>query len=94
MRISSVDYGKLNVSLAAAVDAPGGDPDSRELLVTIHLAQVPTEEQREVLRGAGVDSSAAERTVMTGTLSRRDVEKLSHQPWVHSLTLSSTRHTT
>ncbi|MEV5731286.1 MULTISPECIES: hypothetical protein [Streptomyces] len=86
-----MDYGKLDASLAAAVDAEGGDPEARDLLVTVLLERAPTDEQRETLRGAGVDAGAADRTVVTGTLSRRGVERLSHEPWVRSLALSSRR---
>ncbi|MFJ8076618.1 hypothetical protein ACIQ7Q_22380 [Streptomyces sp. NPDC096176] len=86
-----MDYAKLDVSLSAAVDTAGGDPDARNYLVTVRLHQVPTAAQRDVLRDAGVDDPASDRTVVTGTLSRRGVEGLSHEPWVRSLTLSSKR---
>ncbi|MFP1628035.1 hypothetical protein ACLB9X_23345 [Streptomyces sp. 5K101] len=86
-----MDYGKLDVSLAAAMDAPGGDPDARNLLVTVRLHRVPTAAQREVLRDAGVEVPAPDRTVATGTVSRHGVEHLSREPWVRSLTLSATR---
>ncbi|NWF24873.1 hypothetical protein HW130_01115 [Streptomyces sp. PKU-EA00015] len=86
-----MDYGKLDVSLAAAVDTSSGDPDARNLLVTVHLHGVPTAAQRGVLRDTGVEAPSPDRTVATGTVSRRGVENLSHEPWVRSLSLSSTR---
>ncbi|MFD8008889.1 hypothetical protein [Streptomyces sp. NPDC058955] len=86
-----MDYAKLDASLSAAVDAGEGGPEVRYLLVTVVLERAPTEKQREVLRGAGVEVGAADRSVVSGTLSRRGVEELSHAPWVRSLTLSSSR---
>ncbi|MER7951338.1 hypothetical protein ABTY59_28475 [Streptomyces sp. NPDC096079] len=86
-----MDYAKLDPSLSAAVDAPDGDPEVRNLLVTVLLEQAPTAAQREALRGAGVDVAAPGRTVLSGTLSRRGVEDLSHRPWVRSLALSASR---
>lgn len=86
-----MDYAKLDPSLSAAVDTGDGGPEDRNLLVTVLLERAPTEAQREVLRGAGVDVGAADRSVLSGTLSRRGVERLSHEPWVRSLTLSASR---
>ncbi|MFB9392415.1 hypothetical protein ACFPM3_19805 [Streptomyces coeruleoprunus] len=86
-----MDYGKLDASLAAAVNAAGSDPEARNLLVMVLLEQAPTEAQREVLRGAGLDAPNPDRRIVTGALSRRGVEELSHEPWVRSLALSSTR---
>ncbi|MET9677551.1 hypothetical protein ABZY68_31325 [Streptomyces sp. NPDC006482] len=86
-----MDHAKLDPSLSAAVEAGDGGPEDRNLLVTVVLKLAPTEAQREVLRGAGVDVGTADRTVASGMLSRRVVEELSHEPWVRSLTLSSSR---
>ncbi|MET9512389.1 hypothetical protein ABZX62_28785 [Streptomyces flavidovirens] len=89
-----MDYQKLDTSLALAVDAEGRAPDARDLSVLVRLVAPPSDVQLEQLQGAGVDSAAAGRTVVTGTLSRRDVETLSGQPWVLSLTLSAQRRPT
>ncbi|MFI8320207.1 hypothetical protein [Streptomyces sp. NPDC085529] len=86
-----MDYAKLDASLSAAVAAGDDGPEVRNLLVTVVLTAAPTEPQCEVLRGAGVDVGAADRSVVSGTLSRRGVEELSHAPWVRSLALSSSR---
>ncbi|MFJ5708100.1 MULTISPECIES: hypothetical protein [unclassified Streptomyces] len=86
-----MDYAKLDPALSAAVEAGDGGSEVRNLLVTVVLEAAPTEAQRAVLRGAGVDAGAADRSVVSGTLSRRGVEELSHAPWVRSLTLSSSR---
>ncbi|MFE5792675.1 hypothetical protein ACFQ8C_08855 [Streptomyces sp. NPDC056503] len=86
-----MDYAKLDPSLSAAVETGDDGPEARNLLVTVVLELAPTEAQREVLRGAGVDVGTVDRTVVNGTLSRRGVEELSHEPWVRSLTLSSSR---
>ncbi|MFF6883332.1 hypothetical protein ACFY9F_09100 [Streptomyces sp. NPDC012421] len=86
-----MDYAKLDASLSAAVDTGGGEPGDRNLLVTVVLEPAPTEAQREVLRRAGVDVGPADRTIASGMLSRRAVEELSHEPWVRSLSLSSSR---
>ncbi|GAA3368220.1 hypothetical protein GCM10020367_05690 [Streptomyces sannanensis] len=86
-----MDYRKLDASLAAAIDAKESAPDARELSVLVRLAEPPSAAQLEQLRGSGVDGAAPGRTVQTGTLSRRDVEALSAQTWVLSLTLSAAR---
>ncbi|MFE7601765.1 hypothetical protein [Streptomyces sp. NPDC057494] len=86
-----MDYAKLDASLSAAVEASDDDPDVRNLLVTVRLEEAPTETQREALRGAGVDVGTPDRTVVSGTLSRRGVSELSQKPWVRSLTLSASR---
>ncbi|MGW4053539.1 hypothetical protein ACWENA_22175 [Streptomyces sp. NPDC004779] len=86
-----MDYAKLDPSLSVAVDTGGEEPEARNLLVTVVLELAPTEAQREVLRGTGVEFGPEDRTVASGMISRRGVEELSHAPWVRSLTLSSTR---
>ncbi|MEU8779144.1 hypothetical protein [Streptomyces sp. NPDC048606] len=92
-----MDYGKLDAALSLAVDAEGRDPAARDLSVLVRLTQRPSPEQWQRLRGAGVegaDGEGPDRTVLTGTLSRRDVESLSAEPWVHSLSLSGSRRPT
>ncbi|MFF8279611.1 hypothetical protein ACF05T_26410 [Streptomyces lateritius] len=89
-----MDYGKLDAPLAAEVDAPGLEPTERRLLVILRLAHPPNAAEQEVLRGAGVDDAGAGRTIVTGSLSRQQVETLSGQPWVLSLALSSKRRPT
>ncbi|MGX1885124.1 hypothetical protein [Streptomyces sp. NPDC055287] len=86
-----MDYRKLDTSLALAVDAEGRAPESRDLSVLVRLTAPPSDVQLAQLHGAGVRSAVPGRTVVTGTLSRRDVETLSGQPWVLSLTLSARR---
>ncbi|MEU7553683.1 hypothetical protein AB0B01_15260 [Streptomyces sp. NPDC044571] len=86
-----MDYGKLDASLAMAVDAEGRDAQVRELPVSVRLTGPLSEAQREQLRGCGVDGDDAGRTILTATLSRRDVEILADQPWVLFLTLSAQR---
>lgn len=86
-----VDYGKLDASLAAEVDAPDREPTARSLLVILRLAHPPSGAEREVLRGAGVNDDGAGRTIVTASLSRQQVETLSAQPWVLSLALSTKR---
>ncbi|MFB7512366.1 hypothetical protein [Streptomyces sp. NPDC056144] len=78
---------------AATEDQAEGGTGSevRNLLVTVLLEQPPTEAQRETLRDTGVDVGTADRTVVSGMLSRDGVDRLSHEPWVRSMTLSSTR---
>ncbi|MCX4670619.1 hypothetical protein OG453_28670 [Streptomyces sp. NBC_01381] len=90
-----MDYRKLDSSLAMAIDAEGRVPQARDMLVLVRLTEPPSPPQLEHLQSRGVDSAAAPgRAVMTGTLSREDVETLSEQPWVLSLTLSATRNPT
>ncbi|WP_327280406.1 MULTISPECIES: hypothetical protein [unclassified Streptomyces] len=86
-----MDYGKLDASLAMAVDAEGRDPDTRELDVSVRLAGPLSDAQRQQLRAFGIGGEDAGRTVLTGTVSRQDVESLAGQPWVVSLTLSAQR---
>ncbi|MEV6318462.1 hypothetical protein [Streptomyces sp. NPDC051776] len=88
-----MDYTKLDASLALAVDDASGDPDVRRLAVIVRLAAPASGPQAERLRSAGIDTrEAGERTVLTGVLSVSDVESLSGQPWVVSLSLSARRH--
>ncbi|MGW6982165.1 hypothetical protein ACWGE1_22465 [Streptomyces sp. NPDC054932] len=89
-----MDYRKLDASLAMAIDAPGRSPQARDLLVLVRLTEPPSPDRLEQLGNRGVDSAVGGGTVLTGTLSREDVEALSDQPWVHSLTLSATRSPT
>lgn len=90
-----MDYRKLDSSLAMAVDAENRAPQARDMLVLVRLTEPPQPSQLELLQSRGVDSAAAPgRTVVTGTLSREDVETLSAQPWVLSLSLSATRNPT
>ncbi|MGW7054540.1 hypothetical protein [Streptomyces sp. NPDC054888] len=86
-----MDYRKLDPSLAVAVDAEGRAPDVRDLSVLVRLEAPPSDSQLAQLRSAGVEGAGAGRTVLTGTLSRRDVETLSGRPWVLSLFLSASR---
>ncbi len=86
-----MDYGKLDAALAMAVDAEGRDPGARDLVVFVRLTGPPSDEQRTRLRALGVDGTDAARTVLTATLSRQEVETLTDQPWVQSLTLSAQR---
>lgn len=86
-----MDYGKLDASLAMAVEAEGRDPQARELPVSVRLTGPLSDAQHEQLHGFGIDGDNAGRTVVTGTLSRRDVETLADQPWVLSVTLSTER---
>lgn len=86
-----MDYGKLDASLAAQVDAQELVPTEQGLLVILRLAHPPDAAEQEVLRGAGVDDTGAGRTIVTASLSRQQVETLSQQPWVLSLALSSKR---
>ncbi|MFF1341627.1 hypothetical protein ACFVYT_27535 [Streptomyces sp. NPDC058290] len=86
-----VDYRKLDAALRRAVGAGDGDRAARDLLVLVRLTQPPSEEQLEQLLLAGVNGTGTGRTVLTGTLSRQDVETLSEQPWVLSLSLSGSR---
>lgn len=87
-----MDYRKLDAALGRAVGAGDGDPATRNLLVLVRLTEPPSEGQLEQLRQAGVNGTGSGRTVLTGTLSRQDVETLSEQPWVLSLSLSGSRH--
>ncbi|MFG2298299.1 hypothetical protein [Streptomyces sp. NPDC048603] len=90
-----MDYRKLDTLLAMAVDAEGRAPQARDMLVLVRLTEPPSPAQLAHLQSRGVDGAAApERTVMTGTLSREDVEALSEQQWVLSLALSATRNPT
>ncbi|MER5728381.1 hypothetical protein ABT084_08505 [Streptomyces sp. NPDC002138] len=86
-----MDYRKLDAALGRAVGAGGGHPGTRDLLVLVRLTEPPSDEQLEQLRQAGVNGTDTRRTVLTGTLSRQDVETLSEQPWVLSLSLSGSR---
>ncbi|MFJ8162323.1 hypothetical protein ACIRBY_15520 [Streptomyces sp. NPDC096136] len=86
-----MDYRKLDAALGRAVGAGDADPAARDLLVLVRLTEPPSQAQLEQLRRAGVNGTAGGRTVLTGTLSRRDVETLSEQPWVRSLSLSGSR---
>ncbi|WP_369779986.1 hypothetical protein [Streptomyces sp. R33] len=90
-----MDYRKLDASLAMAVDAQDRAPQDRDMLVLVRLTQPPSSAQLEQLSSRGVDSPAVPgRTVLTGMLSREDVETLCDQPWVLSLALSATRSPT
>ncbi|MEW2373706.1 hypothetical protein AB0940_30705 [Streptomyces sp. NPDC006656] len=86
-----MDYRKLDAALGRAVGAAEGDPGVRDLLVLIRLTEPPSPAQLDELRRAGVGGTDTGRTILTGTLSRQDVETLSEQPWVRSLSLSGSR---
>ncbi|MEW1638112.1 hypothetical protein AB0469_29125 [Streptomyces sp. NPDC093801] len=86
-----MDYRKLDAALGRALGAGDVDPAARDLLVLVRLTEPPSEGQLEQLRRAGVNAAGTGRTVLTGTLSRQDVETLSDQPWVLSLSLSGSR---
>ncbi|UQX04398.1 hypothetical protein [Streptomyces sp. RerS4] len=92
-----MDYQKVDPALGIAMDAEGRDPSARDLTVLVRLTEPPSPDQLEQLRRAGVESASGPdvaRTVLTGTLSREDVETLADQPWVRSLSLSATRRPT
>lgn len=86
-----MDYGKLDARLASAVEEAARAPESRSLVVILRLTGTPSDQEVARLREAGVEASSSAATVVTGVLSRRDVDELSEEPFVMSLSLSGRR---
>lgn len=86
-----MDYGKLDARLASAVEEAARAPESRSLVVILRLTGTPSDREVARLREAGVEAPPSAATVLTGVLSPRDVDELSEEPFVMSLSLSGRR---
>ncbi|GGX74368.1 hypothetical protein [Streptomyces hiroshimensis] len=86
-----MDYGKLDAPLAVRLAATADDDEARDFPVVIRLTAPPSAEQLATLKAAGVSRVPEGRRTMSADLSRRDLERLSAEPWVLALSLSVQR---
>ncbi len=83
-----MNYAKTGAALASALSRVT-EPSARTLPVFIRADRAPTPAETASLEEiAGVNGVAEGRRVFTATLSAKEVEQLSEQPWVRSLELS------
>lgn len=83
-----MNYAKTGAALASALSHIT-DPSARTLPVFIRTNRDPTPTETALLEEVvGINAVAPGRQVFTATLSAREVEELSEQPWVRSLELS------
>ncbi|MFF4156318.1 hypothetical protein [Streptomyces sp. NPDC001678] len=88
-----MDHAKLDGPLALRVEnTTEEDREARAIPVIIRLADAPSEEQSAILRDCGVSGPPEGRRTTSADLSRRDVERLSDEPWVTALSLSMPRY--
>lgn len=81
------DYRKLDAALASAMDELP-DPGAPDLAVFVHLAQRPTRGDQDRLSHLGLPRAPRRRTILTATLSPRQVASLSRDDLVRQLRLS------
>lgn len=84
-----MDYAKLDAGLALAVDA-APTSDARDLDVFVHLTDPLETSARDRLVALGVGDVGSGRTILSATLSAREIASLSDERWIHKLSLGRT----
>ncbi|MCX5395220.1 hypothetical protein [Streptomyces sp. NBC_00094] len=82
-----MSQGKLRGRLRLALMSPADASDDR-LLVYIELADVPSPEQVALLRQVGATGTIEGHKIITASMSKGEIEPLSREPWVISISLS------
>jgi hypothetical protein len=86
-----MDYRKIDAALATALK-DSKDIEERALVVFIHTEHAPNEAEVAFLEKIGSNVGSRGGQVFTATLSAKDVDKLSDQPWVRYIKLSRKVH--
>jgi hypothetical protein len=81
-----MDYDKIDGALALALER--ADDPNEAFSVFVHARQPGAAVPPELADKFGTDTVGA---IHTATLTREDINRLSEQPWVDSLQLSSQR---
>lgn len=81
-----MNYAKTGASLASALSHVT-EPSERTLPIFIRAEREPTPDEASRLEDI-VEGAGEGRRIFTATLSAREVERLSEEPWVRSLELS------
>jgi hypothetical protein len=82
-----MDYRKIDAALASALEDLK-DPEERSIEVFIHTEGIPGAAEAEFLQRLGVSRDKSGRQMFTATLSAREAEELSEQPWLRYMRLS------
>lgn len=83
----AVDFAKLDAALASAM-TDLADSGAADLSVFVHLARAPSAGDEDRLRHLGVPRPPRRGTIVSATLSVRQVARLSHEDLVSQLRLS------